>query len=371
MASVTKRETTSGPRYDVRYRTPDRHPRKKTFRRKVDAERYAREVETDMARGDWIDETRGRITFGEWWEDYRSTVVDLRPSTLARDASYYRSLIAPTFADMALSSIDHAAVTAWVASIVDAGKAPATVVKAKQIVSKALGAAVDNGLIRSNPAERVKVPRIEHVEMQFLTPAEVVTLAEAIDSRYRALVYLGAYCGLRIGELGGLRRERVDLLHGRVEVLEAVTEVRGHLEVGPLKTSRSRRSVPIPKVVAAELEDHLARLDDVYVFGAPEGGPLRVSLFRRRAWNPATAAAGMEGLRLHDLRHTAVAFWIAAGASPKAIAARAGHASVVTVLDRYGHLLPGHEDEVNERLDAMAEAARPAPDAEVFRIGDA
>jgi len=70
------------------------------------------------------------------------------------------------------------------------------------------------------------------------------------------------------------------------------------------------------------------------------------------------------------LRHTSVAFWIAAGASPVEIARRAGHTSVVTVLDRYGHLLPKEEDTVTERLDAMAragaeEAARDASTATV------
>ena len=56
-----------------------------------------------------------------------------------------------------------------------------------------------------------------------------------------------------------------------------------------------------------------------------------------------------------------MALWIAAGASPKEVAARAGHSSVVTVLDRYGHLLPGHEDKVNDALDALADAAVSAP----------
>src|SRR5438034_584810 len=106
-------------------------------------------------------------------------------------------------------------------------------------------------------------------------------------------------------------------------------------------------------------------------FSAP-----RTSLFRRRVWAPACVATGLgsitkvdghdhyEGLRLHDLRHTAVALWIAAGASPKELAVRAGHTSVSVVLDRYGHLLPGHEKKVNAALDAFAneanEAARPA-----------
>lgn len=108
---------------------------------------------------------------------------------------------------------------------------------------------------------------------------------------------------------------------------------------------------------ANALVEHVAALDpDALVFTAPEGGPLRASLFRRRVWHPAVDQASVAGLRIHDLRHTAVAFWIAAGASPKEVAARAGHASVVTVLDRYGHLLPGSEDRVNDALDAMADA---------------
>jgi len=55
---------------------------------------------------------------------------------------------------------------------------------------------------------------------------------------------------------------------------------------------------------------------------------------------PATRKAGLDGLRIHDLRHTAVALWIAAGTGPKEVATRAGHTSVSFTLDRYGHLYP-------------------------------
>lgn len=104
------------------------------------------------------------------------------------------------------------------------------------------------------------------------------------------------------------------------------------------------------------------------MFTAPEGGPVRAPNWRRRFWTPAVTAAGLEPLRPHDLRHSAVAFWIAAGASPREIAARAGHSSVVTVLDRYGHLLPGHEDRVNAALDEMASRAVPTPSAPVLDL---
>ena len=68
---------------------------------------------------------------------------------------------------------------------------------------------------------------------------------------------------------------------------------------------------------------------------------------------PHLAASDQDGLRIHDLRHTAVALWIAAGANPKEVSVRAGHTSVSFTLDRYGHLFPGHDTELRDRLDAM------------------
>jgi hypothetical protein len=77
----------------------------------------------------------------------------------------------------------------------------------------------------------------------------------------------------------------------------------------------------------------------------------------RSASQPSVTFGSVATLRLHDLRHTAVALWITAGASPKELAVRAGHTSVSVVLDRYGHLLPGHEDKVNDALDVLARGA--------------
>jgi hypothetical protein len=77
---------------------------------------------------------------------------------------------------------------------------------------------------------------------------------------------------------------------------------------------------------------HTGPADRLRVPGA-RGQVLRVSNFRRNIWRPAILAANLDGLRIHDLRHTAVALWIAAGASPKEVAQRAGHTSVSFVLD--------------------------------------
>jgi hypothetical protein len=151
-------------------------------------------------------------------------------------------------------------------------------------------------------------------------------MAGTIQPRYRALVLVGAYGGLRIGELAGLRRGRVDLLHGTVQVAEIVVEVGGVLHIGPPKTRSSRRTVGLPRFVVEELAAHLAGPADLeaFVFTAPQGGPLRVTGFRARVWRPATRAAGLDELRIHDLRHTAVALWIAAAPTPRRSTPRPG-----------------------------------------------
>jgi len=87
------------------------------------------------------------------------------------------------------------------------------------------------------------------------------------------------------------------------------------------------------------------------VFTAPEGGPLRVPAWRRRHWAaPAIEASGLAPLRPHDLRHTAVALWIASGADPLEVSRRAGHASTSFTQDRYGHLFTEADSALADRL---------------------
>jgi integrase len=155
-----------------------------------------------------------------------------------------------------------------------------------------------------------------------------------------------------------------------VEVAEIVPEVGGRLRVGPPKTRASRRTVGLPRAVVEELAAHLATPapPDAFVFTAPKGGPLRVIAFRARIWRPATRHAGLDGLRIHDLRHTAVALWIAAGANPKEVAARAGHTSVSFTLDRYGHLYPELDAALRDRLDAIYSSGQCDQDAAVLDL---
>jgi hypothetical protein len=96
--------------------------------------------------------------------------------------------------------------------------------------------------------------------------------------------------------------------------------------MAPHQTRAGRRIVTLPRSVIEELAEHLGPVGeaDGWVFTADKGGVLRPSNFRVKVWLPAIRVAGLAPLRPHDLRHTAVALWIVAGANPKEVSVRAG-----------------------------------------------
>jgi integrase len=96
---------------------------------------------------------------------------------------------------------------------------------------------------KQSPCRGVPLPKVEHEEMRYLNPAEIADLADKIHPAFRALVFVGVYGGLRIGELAALRRSCVDFAAATVDAAETVNELKGKLVVGPPKARTSRRKV--------------------------------------------------------------------------------------------------------------------------------
>ena len=110
---------------------------------------------------------------------------------------------------------------------------------------------------------------------RFLTPEQVNRLADAIIPRYRVLVLVGAYLGLRWGECAGLQFADLDLRHGFALIHRTISEVCGTLHVVPTKGKPT--VIPLPNFLWRELKEHIARFvgPDGSVFTSPKGGPLR------------------------------------------------------------------------------------------------
>jgi integrase len=366
VASIKSRETSRGPRYDVRYRLPTGEVRTKTFRTKKEAVNFANITEADKTRGELIDPRAGKVTFASYAADW----LEHRPKLRPRTVDLYRDLLdrhlLPDLGRYELSQITPEVVRRWHAGrikAVNARKAEAertgnakvrtgetTVAKSYRLLRAILNTAAEDGRIVSNPCRIKGAGKESAPERPTASPAEVLALADAIAagherpevaSGYRCIVLLGGICGLRLGEVLGLAVRHVDLLHGTLTVERQLQELgsTGAATLTDPKTDAGRRVVPLPASIAAELRRHLEHVGPTdpaaFLFTGEKGGPLRRCVWQKQ-WNKARTATGNEALRYHDLRHSALTLLAATGATVAELQAHAGHASPAAAL-RYQH----------------------------------
>ena len=135
---------------------------------------------------------------------------------------------------------------------------------------------------------------------------------------------------------------------------------------GEPKTSRSRRTIPIPRSLVNELADHRrkqveSRLrkgadyqNNDLVFASGEGTPILLRNLVRRHFQPVLTHARLSPtLRLYDLRHSCATLLLSAGENPKVVSERLGHASIVLTLDTYSHVLPSMQQAATEKLERI------------------
>ena len=350
-----RRHPVDDRKWQVRYIDPNGRERSKTFPRKVDAEKYLIHVEAQKQRAEWINPELSSTLFGDWAEGWLTNRIHLKPKTFSGYESLLKVHILPRFGSSRLDRIDSLSIEEWVADLKASGLSASRIRQAHNVLSQILKTAVRSRYLAANSAEGIDLPRKPRREQLFLSPAEVDQLANEVEDQYRALVYVFAYGALRWGEAAALRRRRVDVLRGKLEVAESLSEVGGELHFGPTKNYRNR-VVTLLKFLREMLNHHLlthsAQEPDALVFTASNGSPLRNSNFSSNVWRPAVRAAGLpEGLRVHDLRHTAVAILISQGVHPEAIKRFLGHSSIMVTMDIYGHLFPSEQEALAQALD--------------------
>lgn len=163
---------------------------------------------------------------------------------------------------------------------------------------------------------------------------------------------MGVFSQLRRGEVLGLRRRDVDLLHGDLVIEQTVQHFAdGRVFFGPPKTAAGRRRVVIPPHVVGALEEYLDRFvdlnPDALVFTGVRGGPLRPHMLQS-AWDRARRSIDRPERHLHDLRHAGATWAATTGASTKELMARLGHASPRAAL------IYQHATDERDRLLARA-----------------
>src|ERR1017187_6411983 len=369
MAYVRKRETKNdGTRYDVRYLVNGKR-RTDTFRTEKDAKSRLKKVHADELAGLVIDPKGGERVFGEYAADWLETrLVKGRPLTPMTRQGYealLRRNIRPHFGRTKLRQITPERVREW-HSKVTAESGSDQAAKSYRLLRAILMTAVSDELIARNPCT-IKGAGIEQArERPMLDTTTVLKLADAIKPRWRCLILLGGLGGLRTGELLGLERRDIDLLHGTVTVARQAHEITGQGRVitAP-KSEAGRRTVALPKVVLEALSDHLdefvAPAPDAPIFTGKSGLPLRRADLSA-AWKDACDSTGLSGVKPHDLRHHAATI-IARNPNVtlKELMTTIGHSSPIAAL-RYQHATAERGQEIARYLDDVVEAAQSTPE---------
>ena len=310
------------------------------------------------------------LTLEDWFELWWPTVTNLGPAAAACDERYAHAYILPALGEVGLDRLDQPMLIDWVTDLDDPEtvdlEAP-TIHRVARTLSRCLAAAVDEGLITNNPAADLPLPDIEENEMNLLTDEEIWRLAHAMHPRYRPSVLLAGFCGLRLGELLGLRWKHVDLAGRRLHIVETMTELDGRLLIGPPKAKARVRSLPLPEFVVSSLarlqDENDGTAGDALVFGTSDDRPLSPGLLHRKYWTPAVDEAGLGPLSVRDLRHSAVAIWIRERVHPEQIVALGGFPSIPALFRTYGHL---YRDAatlmslLDERAEANGDADHPS-----------
>ncbi|HTE62831.1 MAG TPA: tyrosine-type recombinase/integrase [Solirubrobacteraceae bacterium] len=341
--------------YRVRWRESDGRQRARHFDRKRDAETFEATVRVDMNRGSYVDPDGGKLTVrahAEAWalgQPWRDSTRTSRETILA-------SQIIPAFGHVQLRALKTSDVQAWVGRM-SVSLAASSVRTYFRVLAQMMIAARGDHLIHESPCVGVRLPRADRPapSLTVLSGDQVAALADVVPRRYRALVLASAGLGLRQGEACALTVDRIDFLGRKVTIdRQVVTPVKGSIcEFGPVKTESSNRVIPLPAVVGEALAAHIAEFGegrDRLLFTTTGG-----AMLSRQTWHGAFSAAA-DRLKIdassHDLRHHAASLLIAAGCSPKAVAAFLGHKNAAETLNTYAHLWADDEDRISAAIDA-------------------
>lgn len=353
-------EKKSNGKYQARWRDPSGSQRAKTFSRKIDADRWLASVTVDTLQGRYVDPRAGRVTVGDYVTDWAKG-QPWRTSTRASRLTVIATQILPNFGRVQLGAMRTSDVQAWVGRMTAGGLSASTVEAYYRVLAQVMRSARRDKLIAESPCVDVTLPTPDRAStaLVVLTSAQVERLATEVPSRYRGLILVSAALGLRQGEACALTVDRVDFLRRKVTIDRQVvtaSSARAH-SFGPVKTPASNRSIALPDSVSALLAAHIAEFTPDgpqarrgrLLFTTPDG-----RMLGRQTWHGAfSAAAKRAGLEAssHDLRHHAASRLIAAGCSPRAVAAFLGHRNANETLNTYAHLWPTDDDRIVGAID--------------------
>ncbi len=327
----------------------------------------SKKCKPDMPFGDWMD---------FWYQTYCKP--GLRENTQdGYEIRIYKHII-PNIGKIPLNKLSQSDLQQFYARVKTSGRLIRTEVFGEGLSDRmvrqvhancrsALQRAVDDGLIRVNPAIGCKLPPKKSAPMQVLTQEEMQRfLIQAKQDGYYELFLLELGTGLRLGEILALQWPDLNFKTGELRVDKQVTLARGEMHITEPKTKQSIRTVILPPSLLTVLAEYKKTVNSRWMFPSPrkEDSPLNHSHVRRRM-QQTLERAGCKRVRFHDLRHTFATMALEHGMDVKTLSTIIGHVSSATTLDIYSHVTDTMQQQAAARIDRQIGGLdTPIPEAE-------
>lgn len=326
-----------------------------------------------------------RQTFGQFVKRWLEDTV--KPTAAPRTHQAYeeklRIHVLPWLERVPLERLNPAHLSRLYRLRLEAGKSPTTVNFVHNVIHRALAAAVRQQLLARNVADLVEPPRVARRELVTYSAEQLAQLRQAIQGhRFETLWTLLLTTGLRFGEAAALTWEAVSIDDASLDVRSTLTRLTGDAakkagrswSIGPPKTKRSRRRIPLMATAVAALRQQKrqqleARIaagpawrDHGFVFTTRDGAPVRET-HALSEFKEALRASNLVDRTLHDLRHQFATLFFAAQENPRAAQDILGHSNIATTLDTYTGAVPQVLRDSVRRVDALMNPP-PTPETE-------
>ena len=289
-----------------------------------------------------------------WLDGYKHA---LQPSTVQGYTNNIKLHIVPAIGKIRLSKLDRHIVSEFCFGLLDKGLSPTTIKYIYSTLRKALNEAVYDKIIPLNPCLGAKTPTVERYDSVVYDESQVRKLIEGVKGTpIEAAVMLSLLLGLRRGEALGLRFGDCDLKKKEIRICQQVTTINAEYRNGPtygikpLKTKKSKRTIPIPNLILESILKQKQWVDlQKASYGSlyqdqdlvncnPDGSPRSPEALLKQ-FKSLVRRLSLPEIRFHDLRHTCASILIENDAQMKVISDLLGHSTYSTTADIYTNIL--------------------------------
>ncbi|KAB1947653.1 tyrosine-type recombinase/integrase [Brevibacterium linens] len=334
MGNIQKRPN---GKWRARFRDYQGKEHSRHFSRRVNAQAWINEQEHSKRSGTLLDPAKGRVSVGEWCDQWLEGYQTNRVGTV-RQARTHLKRIKAAFGDRPIGALRPSEVKAWVSGLKAEGLAESTVYALHSRLAQVMQDAVLDGVLGKSPVSKRTAPAAGGQRPFVPTTEQVWAMHDALPVNYRPALLLGAFAGLRAGEICGLRVGDVDFLRGTITPAQ---QYKG----SPLKTRGSESGIPVARELITDLSQYVTG-DSAQVLMRNDYGRPVAPVTLQHAWKDVrrTIEGMPESFRIHDLRHYYASLLISQGLDIKTVQKCLRHGSAKTTLDVYGHIWPDKDE---------------------------